>query len=24
VREVCELILGARGELAQRIAQFES
>ena len=24
VREVCELILGARGDLAQRIAQFES
>lgn len=24
VREVCELILGARGELQQRIAQFES
>jgi 3-deoxy-D-manno-octulosonate 8-phosphate phosphatase (KDO 8-P phosphatase) len=24
VREVCELILGARGDLMQRIAQFES
>ncbi len=24
VRELCELILGARGDLAQRIAQFES
>ncbi len=24
VREICELILGARGDLAQRVAQFES
>jgi 3-deoxy-D-manno-octulosonate 8-phosphate phosphatase (KDO 8-P phosphatase) len=24
VREICELILGSRGDLAQRIAQFES